>query len=230
MPGPDVASTVDTLWLLAAAFAIVGLAAILAGLGALARLHLGRFALRSLPGALLLAIGLLCAALAGGLHGYRALTHEEPIAQITVSPIGERRFEAAFRFADGSEARYELAGDEIQVDARILKWKPFANLIGLHTLWTLDRVSGRYRSIEDERSNPRTVHALADDPLVDLFELRRRFASLAPLYDAEYGSASFVPADAPMRYELRVSTTGLLIRPLASASAQSHYARRETAP
>jgi hypothetical protein len=215
MPGPDVARTVDTLWLLAAAFAIVGLAAILAALGALARLRLGRFALRSLPGALLLAVGLACAALAGGLHGYRALAHEEAIAQITVEPLGERRFEAHFRFVDGRQARYELAGDEIQVDARILKWKPFANLLGLHTLWALDRVSGRYRSIEDERSQPRTVHPLQGDALVDLFALRRRFASLAPLYDAEYGSASFVPADAAARYELRVSTTGLLIRPLA---------------
>lgn len=210
----DLASTVDALWLLAAAFAVVGAAAILAGLGALARLRIGRFALRTLPGALLLAIGLLCATLAGGLHGYRALAHEETIAGITVVPLGARRFEARFLFADGREARYELAGDEIQVDARILKWKPFANLIGLHTLWTLDRVSGRYRSIEDERSEARTVHPLAEDPLVDLFALRRRFASLAPLYDAEYGSASFVPADAAARYELRVSTTGLLIRPL----------------
>ncbi len=214
MSGPDVARTVDTLWLLAAAFAIVGLAAILAGLGALVRLRLGRFALRSLPGALLLAVGLLCAALAGSLHGYRSLTHEEPIAQITVSPLGVQRFEARLRFPDGRTVRYELAGDEIQVDARILKWKSFGNLIGLHTLWALERISGRYRAIEDERSGPRTVHALADDPPVDLFALRRRFASLAPLYDAEYGSASFVPADVPMRYELRVSTTGLLIRPL----------------
>ncbi len=211
----DLASTVDTLWLLAAAFAIVGLAAILAGLGSLARLRVGRFALRTLPGALLLAVGLMCGMLAGGLHGYRALTHEETIARITVEPVGEKRFEARFVFPDGRQARYELAGDEIQVDARILKWKPFANLIGLHTLWTLDRVSGRYRSVEDERSAARTVHPLAADPLVDLFALRRRFASLAPLYDAEYGSASFVPADVAARYELRVSTTGLLIRPLA---------------
>ncbi|HEY0879464.1 MAG TPA: hypothetical protein VGE10_13535 [Zeimonas sp.] len=211
----DVARTVDALWLLAAAFGIVGLAAILAGLGALARLRIGRFALRSLPGALLLAVGLACAALAAGLHGYRALAYEEPIAQITIEPMGEQRFAAHFRFADGGEARYELAGDEIQVDARILKWKPFAHLIGLHTLWTLDRVLGRYRSVDDERNERRTVYPLSDDPLVDLFELRRRFASLAPLYDAEYGSASFVPADVAMRYELRVSATGLLIRPLA---------------
>ncbi len=215
MSDPGIASTVDTLWLLAAAFAIVGAGALLAGLAALVRLRIGRFTMQALPGIALLAIGALFGAVASGLHGYAALTHEEPVARISVRPIGEQRFEARFRFVDGREAQYELSGDEIQVDARILKWKPFANLLGVHTLWTLDRVAGRYRSIEDERGGARTVHPLSSDPLVDLFSLRRRFATLAPLYDAEYGSASFVPADVPVQYELRVSTTGLLIRTLS---------------
>jgi hypothetical protein len=48
--------------------------------------------------------------------------------------------------------------------------------------------------------------------VLDLFKLRHRSAWLAPLFDAEYGSASFVPVDRPMDLEVRVSTTGLLIR------------------
>jgi len=38
---------------------------------------------------------------------------------------------------------------------------------------------------------------------------------LAPLVDAEYGSATFVAAGRPAQFEVRVSTTGLLIRPTA---------------
>jgi hypothetical protein len=45
-----------------------------------------------------------------------------------------------------------------------------------------------------------------------LFGLRRRYEFLAPLLDAEYGSATFVPVTQPVELELRVSTTGLLIR------------------
>jgi hypothetical protein len=48
---------------------------------------------------------------------------------------------------------------------------------------------------------------------MDLFELRRRYTFLAPFLDAEYGSAAFVPVNEPAELELRVSTTGLLIRP-----------------
>jgi hypothetical protein len=47
---------------------------------------------------------------------------------------------------------------------------------------------------------------------LDLFALRKRSGWLGPLYDAEYGSASFVPVDRPMELEVRVSTTGLLLR------------------
>ena len=47
---------------------------------------------------------------------------------------------------------------------------------------------------------------------MDLFGLRRRYAFLAPLLDAEYGSGTFVPVTRPAAFEVRVSTTGLLIR------------------
>ena len=47
---------------------------------------------------------------------------------------------------------------------------------------------------------------------MDLYGLRRRYEFLSPLLDAEYGSATFVPVTRPAEFELRVSTTGLLIR------------------
>ena len=67
--------------------------------------------------------------------------------------------------------------------------------------------------LDDERERPRTVFSLARERRLDLFELRRRLPGLSLLVDAEYGSATFVVADRPASYELRVSTTGLLIRP-----------------
>ena len=49
-----------------------------------------------------------------------------------------------------------------------------------------------------------------------MFTLRRRYELLAPLLDADYGSASFILADEAAEFELRVSTTGLLIRRMQS--------------
>lgn len=151
-----------------------------------------------------------------GVQGYRALTDEQVAATIETRPTGPQTFEALFIFPTGESKRFHLKGDELYIDARILKWHYVANLVGMQTLYELERVAGRYRNLEEERSKPRTIESLAVTEQVDLFALRKRFDGLSRLFDAEYGSATFVPADREARYELRVSTTGLLIRPLAN--------------
>jgi hypothetical protein len=190
----------------------VGAILVLAGIAALLRARLLRFALRTLAGLLLLALGALAGIVALGIQGYRALTHEAVAAYLTVLPSGPQRFAATIRLPDGQQATYDIAGDEVYVDAHILKWKPIANLLGLHTAYELDRVGGRYHGIVQERSAVRSVYSLAQDNPVDLFALRQRYGFLEPLLDAEYGSATFVPVTRPAALELRVSTTGLLIR------------------
>ena len=136
-----------------------------------------------------------------------------PIAAVVSTELtGEQTFRVTVRLPEGGLKVFELNGDELYVDARILKWKPWVNILGMHTAYELDRVAGRYRNIEDERAKPRTVFPLADERALDLFELRRRFPLLAPLVDAEYGSATFIPVADPVTFEVRVSTSGLLIR------------------
>lgn len=206
----DLASS--PLFVAAVLLGLFGAVFFLAGIGALFRARFLRFTLRTLAGLLLLALGALSGTLALGMQGYRALTREVVAAHLSVQPTGPQRFTSTFRFADGRQATYDIAGDEIYVDARILKWKPIANLLGLHTAYELDRVAGRYRDIQQERIAPRTLYALGLDRPVDLFGLRRRHAFLEPLLDAEYGSATYVPVTRPAELDLRVSTTGLLMR------------------
>jgi hypothetical protein len=145
-------------------------------------------------------------------EGYRALTHEATAAVVKTEPLGAKRFTAHFRFPDGREASYRLSGDAFYVDAHILKWKPLVNILGLHTAYELDRVAGRYTEIKEERESIRTVFLLSRDKPINMFTLRQRYSLLRPLLDAEYGSASFINSDKPAQFEIRVSTTGLLIR------------------
>ena len=203
-------------FIVAVVLALIGVLLVITGIAALWRARPLGFAVRTLTGLVFVLLGLLAGGLAVGIQGYRALTHEEVAARVTVEPTGRQRFNATFDFADGRRQTFELAGDEIYVDAHILKWKPYASLVGLHTAYELDRVAGRYHGIVDERAAARTIHALGPERPVDLFDLRRRHAFLSPLLDAEYGSASFVPVARPARLELRVSATGLLIRDAAA--------------
>jgi len=195
--------------------AFAGVVVLVAALTALVRRWPFAFVFRTVVAMLFLAVAAVGGMLGIGTLGYLALTKEEVAARIKVEPAGPGRFTTRFRFPDGRTATYVLAGDEVYVDARILKWKPIANLLGLHTQYELDRVAGRFRDLEDERTRPRTVFALGQTKPVDVFTLRQRYALLEPVVDAEYGSASFVPADHNAEWDLLVSASGLMFRPSA---------------
>ncbi len=196
----------------------VGAALLLAALTAFrARRWLGA-STRGLLGLLLLALAALAGTITVGIRGYRALTYEEVAATVKTEPLSLQRFRATIVLPDQRLAMYEFAGDAFYVDARILKWHPWANLLGLHTAYELERVAGRYNSVADERNRPHTVYSIGRARRVDLFDLARRYKLLGPLVDAAYGSAAFIAAKRPAEYEVRVSTTGLLMRPVVRTS------------
>jgi len=160
----------------------------------------------------MLSLSVLSGTISIAIQGYRALTHEALAATIKITPVGSQQFTANVTLPDGSRNIFSLAGDELYIDAHILKWKPWVNILGLHTSYELDRIAGRYAALSDETTKPHTVHTLSKEKPVDMFELRRRFAALDPFLDAEYGSATFINTNAAEEFKVMVSTTGLLIR------------------
>ena len=166
--------------------------------------------------AFLFSLSALSATLGASTHGYAALTREEVAMTVTTTPTGPRTFQAQVEFPDGRDTTLAVQGDQFLVDAHILKWRYVGNLLGLHTQYELDRLTGRYIDIEDERALPRTVHSLKADKPFDLFELAQRYALLALLVDTEYGSATYTEVDRPARFQVLVSTTGLLLREVDS--------------
>ncbi len=168
--------------------------------------------IRLLSALLCLSLAVLFGTITIATQGYRALTHEEIAAVVKTEPLGAKSFIAYFKFPDGKETSYKLAGDAFYVDAHILKWKPIANILGLHTAYELDRVAGRYADLKDELSSTRTVFIISQNKGLNMFNLRQRNAFFSPLLDAEYGSAAFIHPGKSSRFEIRVSTSGLLIR------------------
>jgi hypothetical protein len=172
---------------------------------------------------LCLTLAALFAALTVGIHGYRALTAEEVAAVVQTDPVGPQHFRATVTMPDGRVGQFDILGDALYVDARILKWKPIVNILGLQTAYELDRVGGRYNAVPDERHRPHTVFPLGQDHMVNVFGFVHRHPTvLAPLVDATYGSGTFITVARPSKYEVRVSTTGLLIRAVTDSSAAGH--------
>src|SRR5947199_7227047 len=127
--------------------------------------------IRGLVALLLLALAALAATVTVGLQGYRALTYEEVAATVRTEPVAPQRFRATITLPNRRLAMYELAGDAFYVDAHILKWHPWLNLLGLHTSYELDRVAGRYNAVADERTKPHTAYSLGRERWFDLFEV-----------------------------------------------------------
>lgn len=185
----------------------------IAALRRLRRVQLVRGTMFFLSGALVLIVAGGIALIALNLHTYARLTHEQDAARVSMRQLGERHFTVSVQPKDAPARRYELRGDEWQMDARVLKWRGLGNLLGFDTVYRLERLSGRYGDITQERNAPRTVYALAEDPGLDFWTVLRRYHDYVPLVDALYGSAAYVPMAEGAEYAVSVSTSGLVVRP-----------------
>jgi hypothetical protein len=203
------------LLLTATASAMMGLVLFLCAREAAHRRRVQGTLVWGLAGLLFVTLAALVATIGVSVHGYRALTYEQVVATIRTAPTGPQRFSAIVTDPDGRAETFDIRGDAIYIDAHILKWQPWVNVMGLHTVYELDRVAGRFDGLADERSKARTVYSLARPKPLDLFDVARGVPGLSMLVDAEYGSATFVGARDRAAYEILVSTTGLLARPVA---------------
>jgi len=165
------------------------------------------------------AIVLGCAALvfvvAGNMYTYSRLTYEAPIADLIFKSTGPQHYQATLIHAPSGEMQvFAVNGDEWQLDARVLKWRGWATVLGLDAQFRLERLSGRYLDIEQERSAPRTLYRLSDNPGIDLWTWSIAHPQWVPFVDAVYGSATFLPMADGARYRVTMSQTGLLARPM----------------
>ncbi len=173
--------------------------------------------------------GLLFLVIAGGffivalnLRTYSRLTNEQPVAELVFEQRGPQSFQVIVtQIPSGSLQILQVSGDEWQMDARVLKWHGWANVLGLDAQYRLERFSGRYRDIEQERTAPRSVYPLADNPGVDIWTLAANKSRWVPFVDAVYGSATYLPMANGARYQVMMSQTGLLARPLNDAASKA---------
>jgi len=160
------------------------------------------------------ALGSASILLAVSYYGYGRLVDEQLVSRIEFSQSAPGEYTARLMIDGEADRLFTLRGDEWQMDARVVNWKPPATILGLDPIYQLDRLSGRYSSVDDELSQQRTVHALSDELPLDVWYVARKFPALMPGVDAYYGTATFLPMADGARYEVTLSRTALLARPV----------------
>lgn len=146
--------------------------------------------------------------------GYQRLTAEQLVAVIEFTQSGTEEYTARLMIDGQIDRLLPLSGDEWQLDARVLTWKPPATILGLDPVYQLERLSGRYTSVDRERSAPRTVHSLAEERPLDLWSLARNFPRFTPGMDAYYGTATYLPMADGARFQVTLSRDALIARPV----------------
>jgi len=202
------------LWL-AIGFAVLALAVLAVAL----RLLLGRDWLlgwlRGSVGLLLAGVAIVVALAAWDLHGYQALSAEQPLGTLAFKALGAQHFAVNLVDRAGKERHFELQGDMWQLDARVLKWMTPLARIGFQPGYRIDRLSGRYLSLEDEQSQPHTVIGLREDtPVFDTWFWLHRVNRYFSLIDATYGSATYLPMADGALFSVNMGGSGLVARPL----------------
>ncbi|MCH8099300.1 MAG: cation/multidrug efflux pump [Proteobacteria bacterium] len=159
--------------------------------------------------------------LAFSYYGYGRLVDEQVVGKIEFSQSAPGEFTARLMIDGEPDRLLELRGDEWQIDARVVLWKPPVTLLGLDPIYQLDRLSGRYSDIDDEMKEQRTVYALTEELTLDVWRVARRFPRLVPGVDAYYGTATYVPMADGARFEVTLSRDALIARPVNEAARRA---------
>lgn len=165
-------------------------------------------------GAAAAALGTAAVFFAISYLGYHRLTTEQHVAIIEFVQDSEEEYTARLMLDDELDRLFTLRGDEWQLDARVLTWKPPATILGLDPVYRLERLSGRYSNIERERSEQRTVYALAEERPLDIWSFARQYPKFTPGIDALYGAATYLPLADGARFQVTLSHDALIARPV----------------
>ena len=171
--------------------------------------------------ALFLALNIFYISLILDKSSYERLTKEHTIATISFKKENPQQFLVTLQPAYSPPLKAEINGDQWQLDARILKWEGTASYLGLQPLYTLERLTGRYDRVQDEKNKPRTVIPIKNDPSISYWNTLIKYQAYIPWLDAYYGNAVYLPMANNAKFIITLGQHGLIARPRNFSAAQS---------
>ncbi|MCG7199572.1 multidrug transporter [Marinobacter pelagius] len=166
-----------------------------------------------------LILGIYTLVIAVNLLGYQSLEGMKTVATVSTERQGEQLWLVTLQSGEESPVVQSVRGDQWQLDARIIRFVGPVRWLGIAPGYRLERLSGRYTSLENEQSKPRTVIGLSEQKWPDLWELDRKFN--LPFVEGVYGNATFMPMREGAVFEVRLSASGLVATPGNEAARQA---------
>jgi hypothetical protein len=201
--------------------AAIGIVVFLRGLGHVATGQGGRGVPRVVVGAPLGVIGLALGLLGVNTQTYERLTYEAPVAMVSVKAAdpAQQLFDVTVKRMDANFPAQvcRIQGDDWEMTARVQKWKPWANMLGLDATYTLDQLNNRYS--DAERANGKTITSCdlkGPPPAVDAWVPKSWvfwIVSHAYVEDRHFGSGAYMPLADGAVYKVIMTQSGLNAEP-----------------
>lgn len=167
----------------------------------------------------ILLFGLYTLAIAINVSGYQSLSGMQTVASIGTTKQAEKIWRVTLEPVEGHPLIETVRGDQWQVDARIIRFSGPLRWLGVAPGYRLERLSGRFASLELERSAPRTVIGLSENRWPDLWSLEQDFD--LPFIEGIYGNATFMPMRDGAVFDIRLSASGLVAVPMNEQARQA---------
>lgn len=164
--------------------------------------------LRGTAGIVLAGIAAWCVLFAASLFGYQQFPPEAPLATVSFEQESPQQWDVTVAEANGDVRRYTLLGDLWQLDVRLLR---FAGPLGIPPSFRLERLSGRYLTLEDQQEKDVSEHVLLPEPFLGFDIWQRAHDNGSLLLDATRAAVVLMPAADGAIYEVRMADTGLVV-------------------
>jgi len=218
-------------WIAPVAVAVFGALFVLSGIGHVFRGNVGRGGRHFVGGTTAAAIGLALSLVGLNTQLFSRLTHEGPVADVSVKAVDPAKslYQVTVKRLDGNipDQSCTIQGDEWLIGGRVQKWKPWANVLGLDSTYTLDQVTNKYFTAA--RGNGKTITScdLTGKPVVNQYVPDNWLPwILAHFYTEErrFGSADYMPLADGAVYRVVITQSGLNAEPKNEAARKANEA------
>jgi len=227
-------SSLGWYWIVAPlAAAALGALIFLGGLGHFFSGNVGRGSVRLAAGAPLAVVGFALSLLGLNTQTYSRLSYESAVADVGVKAIdpAQNLYDVTIkRLDDGATAQTcRIQGDEWEMSGRVQKWKPWANVLGLDTTYTLDQMSNKYSDAARGNGKPITVCDLTGPPpAVNQWVPKSWLFWIVDhsyVEDRRFGSASYMPLADGAVYRVVMTQSGLNAQPSNDIAGKANAVR-----